>query len=76
MIAPALGVLLTLMALSGDAASPIPARPSSAWREPVRAWREAHEAVIVRELADLMGIPNVASDRANIERFRRVGLER
>ncbi len=68
MIGPALVVLLALTVLSGDAPSRTPARPRSAWREPVRAWREAHEAVIVRELADLMGIPNVASDRPNIEK--------
>ena len=34
----------------------------------VRAWRAAHEVEIVRELADLLAIPNVASDSANIER--------
>jgi len=34
----------------------------------VRAWRAAHEIAIVRELADLLAIPNVASDSANIER--------
>ncbi len=32
----------------------------------VRAWREQHEAEIVRELADLVAIPDVARDHANI----------
>ncbi|HEY7111892.1 MAG TPA: M20/M25/M40 family metallo-hydrolase [Thermoanaerobaculia bacterium] len=34
----------------------------------VRAWRSAHEVEIVRELAGLLAIPNVASDASNIER--------
>jgi acetylornithine deacetylase/succinyl-diaminopimelate desuccinylase-like protein len=33
-----------------------------------RTWREAHEPQIVRELADLIAIPNVARDSANIRR--------
>ena len=33
-----------------------------------REWRVAHEQEIVREFADLISIPNVASDTANIER--------
>jgi len=37
-------------------------------RAGVRAWRAAHEVEIVRELSDLLAIPNVASDRADIER--------
>ena len=32
----------------------------------VRAWRQQHEAEIVRELADLVAIPDVARDHANI----------
>ena len=34
----------------------------------VRAYRQAHEAEIVRELAELLAIPNVASDSPNIRR--------
>ncbi|HEY0140465.1 MAG TPA: M20/M25/M40 family metallo-hydrolase [Thermoanaerobaculia bacterium] len=34
----------------------------------IRAWREAHEAAIVRELFEFLAIPNVASDEANIRR--------
>ncbi len=37
-------------------------------RREVRAWREAHEARIIRELADLLAIPNHAADRVNIRR--------
>lgn len=37
-------------------------------RDQVRAWREGREAQILRELADLLAIPNVASDRVNIRR--------
>ena len=31
-----------------------------------RAWREAHEAQIVREFAELLALPNNASDTENI----------
>jgi len=34
----------------------------------VRAYRSAHEAEIINELADLLSIPNVASDAVNIRR--------
>jgi acetylornithine deacetylase/succinyl-diaminopimelate desuccinylase-like protein len=34
----------------------------------VRAWRQQHEAEIVRELTALVAIPNLASDAANIRR--------
>jgi len=34
----------------------------------VRAWRAAHEVSILSELAQLLAIPNVASDRENIRR--------
>jgi len=57
--------------LAGAAAASANAAPSSdaaRLRELVRAYRSAHEAAIVRELADLLAIPNVASDSANIER--------
>ncbi len=40
-------------------------------RDQVRAWREAREPQIVREFADLLAIPNVASDTANIRRNAR-----
>jgi len=36
--------------------------------EQVRQWREAHEQQIVDDFADLLSIPNVASDTVNIRR--------
>ncbi len=62
-----LWALLALAELSGAARPPRP-KSELAWRERVRNWRESHEVAIVRELVDLMRIPNVASDRPNIER--------
>lgn len=35
---------------------------------PARAWREANEAAIVRQLADFVSIPNLASEAANVEK--------
>ncbi len=34
----------------------------------VRAWRASHETVILRELFDFLSIPNVAADKADIQR--------
>lgn len=45
-------------------ASPAPER----LRGQVRAWRAVHEKEIVRELADLVALRNVAANRADIER--------
>ena len=58
------GVLLgTLLCASVAAGAPRPAR-----NDAIRAWRAAHETEILRELADLLAIPNVASDSVNIRR--------
>ncbi|HKH49698.1 MAG TPA: M20/M25/M40 family metallo-hydrolase [Thermoanaerobaculia bacterium] len=52
----------------------VPSLPAQAAPQPaalrgqVRAWRTAHEREIVRELADLVSLPNVAANRADIER--------
>src|SRR3712207_1606726 len=54
--------LLLALPVPAAAQSPDPARV----RAEVRRHRVAHEAAIVRELADLLAIPNVASDSANI----------
>jgi acetylornithine deacetylase/succinyl-diaminopimelate desuccinylase-like protein len=35
---------------------------------PVRAWRAQHEPQVLRELFDLLAIPNAASNAADIER--------
>lgn len=37
-------------------------------RRAVRAWRQAHEREILREYLELLAIPNLASDAANIRR--------
>jgi acetylornithine deacetylase/succinyl-diaminopimelate desuccinylase-like protein len=49
------------------AAEPASARLSPAARA-ARSFRESHETEIVRELADLLSIPNRASDAPNIEK--------
>ncbi|RPI49904.1 MAG: peptidase M20, partial [Acidobacteria bacterium] len=42
--------------------------PSAQVRGPVDAYVAAHQQDIVRELVELLSIPNVAADRANIKR--------
>jgi len=52
-------------------------------RQQVEQWRKRNAAGVLRELADFVALPNVASDRANIERnaqhllglLRRRGIE-
>jgi len=44
------------------------ADPAGALSARVRSWRAAHEVEILRELAQLVSIPNVASDTQNIRR--------
>ena len=41
---------------------------AAALRERIRTWRAAREAVIVEELTTLLALPNVASDKPNIEK--------
>jgi acetylornithine deacetylase/succinyl-diaminopimelate desuccinylase-like protein len=59
-------LLLLLFALCGAVPPKKPAAPAKL--QPIRAWRVAHERAILAELADLLAIPNLASDAANIER--------
>ena len=44
------------------------AAPAQTVAPAIRAWRVQHEPEIVRELATLLGIPNVAADLPNIRR--------
>jgi acetylornithine deacetylase/succinyl-diaminopimelate desuccinylase-like protein len=44
------------------------AQPRPAWVAPVRAWVTANEQAVLRELLDLLAIPNVAADKPNIRR--------
>jgi acetylornithine deacetylase/succinyl-diaminopimelate desuccinylase-like protein len=62
-----LGTLLaatTTLSLEGTAQE----LTGSAARQAARAWREGHEAAILREFSALLAIPNVASDSVNIRR--------
>jgi acetylornithine deacetylase/succinyl-diaminopimelate desuccinylase-like protein len=65
--AAAAGALAALLSLAVSAsAAPLPG--AGVVRDRVRAYRAAHEVEIVRELAGLLGVPNVASDTPNIEK--------
>jgi acetylornithine deacetylase/succinyl-diaminopimelate desuccinylase-like protein len=64
-------VAILFTAVLAVATSVLGQRPSaaaSAVREKVRAYRSAHEADIVHEFADLLAIPNLASDQEDIRR--------
>jgi acetylornithine deacetylase/succinyl-diaminopimelate desuccinylase-like protein len=73
MIISLAAAILTLNSL-GAVSSLAPSLPrslviqDSSLRARIDAWRSAREGVILRELADLLAIPNVASDTANIRR--------
>jgi acetylornithine deacetylase/succinyl-diaminopimelate desuccinylase-like protein len=61
-----LGTLgIALCALAAAAAAAAPAAAPSLLQD-VRAWRQAHEVEIVRELADLVALPNLAREDAAI----------
>src|SRR2546422_9859208 len=60
-----IGAALAL-GVSAVAAAP-PADPSPVGDQ-VRAWRRVHEAAILREFAELLALPNLASDAVNIGR--------
>jgi acetylornithine deacetylase/succinyl-diaminopimelate desuccinylase-like protein len=49
-------------------AAPVNAQTTAGLAQAVRAWRGANEVAILRELTDLLAIPNLASDDANIRR--------
>jgi acetylornithine deacetylase/succinyl-diaminopimelate desuccinylase-like protein len=73
----ALAVLLCTLGVVEAAA------PQKDLKQAVRTWREAHDRQIVQELADLVALRNVASNRADIQRnadamlalLRRHGIE-
>jgi acetylornithine deacetylase/succinyl-diaminopimelate desuccinylase-like protein len=61
--------LLLLPALPFSARAAPPSDPgAAAVREKVRAYRVAHEAAILAELRQLLALPNLASDKPNIEK--------
>lgn len=62
-----LTLVLLVMAGAGRQREPSP----QAVREQVRAYRQKHDVAIVRTLAEFLSLPNVASDRENIEKNAR-----
>jgi acetylornithine deacetylase/succinyl-diaminopimelate desuccinylase-like protein len=56
------------LGVSGAAGAQRAASDPAALRAAVRQYRTTHEGGIVREFADFLAIPNVASDRPNIRR--------
>ena len=48
--------------------TPVLAQPIPRLSRTISSWVAAHQQQIVKELVDLLSIPNVASDRANIRR--------
>lgn len=61
---PVLGALLAVTSLAVALQAQDPARVRAA----VRAYQQAHDVEIVRELAEFLAIPNLASDSVNIRR--------
>ncbi len=60
------GLVVLLLLLLGAAPAPAQPRSGAGVRERVRAYRAANDHAILRELAELLAIPNLASDSANI----------
>ncbi len=67
-----IGVTLACVTLTAPLAGQAPDAPGArAVREAVGAWRQSHEHAIVAELVELLAIPNLARDSANIRRNAR-----
>jgi len=64
----AIRILLVLSALALTSRLAGQGPDPAAVRRQVRAWREAREPAILRELTELLAIPNHAADSANIRR--------
>jgi acetylornithine deacetylase/succinyl-diaminopimelate desuccinylase-like protein len=62
LVKPPFTILMATTCLMAAATS------AAAASDPVRAWRERHEAAIVRELADFSALPNLAGDSTGIRR--------
>ncbi len=58
-------ILFCFLAAGGAAQTSTPANPAS---QAARRWRQQHERAIVDEFVSLLSIPNIASDRPNIQR--------
>jgi acetylornithine deacetylase/succinyl-diaminopimelate desuccinylase-like protein len=61
---------LAALMCAASLSSPAPGQISAidAFRSRVRSYTDAHDAAITRELSELLAIPNLASDAANIQR--------
>jgi acetylornithine deacetylase/succinyl-diaminopimelate desuccinylase-like protein len=57
-----------VLALIGSLSAAPAAAASGGLAEKVRAWRRAHQAAILREFADFLALPNLASDGESIRR--------
>lgn len=57
--------------LIGVCALPLEGQDPARVRSAVRAYQQAHDVAIVRELAEFLAIPNLASDSVNIRRNAR-----
>ena len=56
------------IAVAAQQGTPAAAADSDSLRARIAAWRQAHDVDVLREFAELLAIPNVASDTANIGR--------
>jgi acetylornithine deacetylase/succinyl-diaminopimelate desuccinylase-like protein len=63
---PAAVAAVLVAAVAHTAPPPVP--DAATLRAKVRAWREAHEAAILREFVALLALPNVADDPSHIRR--------
>jgi acetylornithine deacetylase/succinyl-diaminopimelate desuccinylase-like protein len=64
-VLPVLLTLLTLLSTAGQAAF---AADGAAIAKDARAWRLHHEREVIAEFESLLALPNLATDRPNIER--------
>lgn len=64
----AITVLATILVIAQAGGVPVKGQERPGWVTQVRTWVKANEQPIVSELVDLLSIPNVAADRANIRR--------
>ena len=62
----AIGVCSALLGIKLLAGAAVAAEPATVARQ-TDAWRARHEAEILRQFSDLLALPNLASDRPNIE---------
>jgi acetylornithine deacetylase/succinyl-diaminopimelate desuccinylase-like protein len=65
---PGLALAAASLALAAPALVPSAVLGQESLRQQVSAWISAHQRAIVTELMDLLAIPNVAADTANIRR--------